>query len=95
MARAAKAAVKTSPTTSDSRAESTTRSERKANSKMAATITNDATPAAVRKIKQRLRAATEELIERGGFGSPTMFVDGDDMYFGHDRLELLRHRLTS
>lgn len=45
--------------------------------------------------KQRLRNATDELIERGGFGSPTMFVDGDDMYFGNDRLELLRHRLSS
>lgn len=44
--------------------------------------------------KVRLREATDELIERGGFGSPTMFVDGDDMYFGNDRLELLRHRLA-
>jgi len=23
----------------------------------------------------------EELINRGGFGSPTMFLDGDDMFF--------------
>ena len=30
------------------------------------------------------------LIARGGFGSPTMFVNGDDMYFGNDRLELVR-----
>ncbi len=45
--------------------------------------------------KQRLRSATDELIERGGFGSPTLFVDGDDMYFGNDRLELLRSRLSS
>jgi 2-hydroxychromene-2-carboxylate isomerase len=44
--------------------------------------------------KQRLRSATDELIERGGFGSPTIFVDRDDMYFGNDRLELLRHRLS-
>jgi len=40
-----------------------------------------------------LRANTEELIERGGFGSPTMFVDGDDMYFGNDRLPLVRAAL--
>jgi 2-hydroxychromene-2-carboxylate isomerase len=40
-------------------------------------------------IKARLRANTEELIGRGGFGSPTMFVNGDDMYFGNDRLDLL------
>ena len=32
---------------------------------------------------------TDELIERGGFGSPTMFLDGTDMYFGNDRLVLL------
>ncbi|HYC55976.1 MAG TPA: 2-hydroxychromene-2-carboxylate isomerase [Candidatus Binatia bacterium] len=43
--------------------------------------------------KDRLRANTEELIERGGFGSPTMFVDGDDMYFGNDRLVLVEHAL--
>jgi 2-hydroxychromene-2-carboxylate isomerase len=41
-------------------------------------------------IKQKLRANTDELIARGGFGSPTMFVDGGDMYFGNDRLPLLR-----
>ena len=41
-------------------------------------------------IKDRLRANTEEVIARGGFGSPTIFVDGDDMYFGNDRLGLVR-----
>lgn len=40
-------------------------------------------------IKDRLRANTDELIARGGFGSPTIFVDGDDMYFGNDRLPLV------
>ncbi|MDJ0786808.1 MAG: 2-hydroxychromene-2-carboxylate isomerase [Myxococcota bacterium] len=40
-------------------------------------------------VKARLRANTEELIERGGFGSPTMFVDGSDMYFGNDRIPLV------
>lgn len=44
-------------------------------------------------IKGRLRANTEELIERGGFGTPTMFVDRDDLYFGNDRLELIRAAL--
>jgi 2-hydroxychromene-2-carboxylate isomerase len=44
-------------------------------------------------IKQRLRETTDELIERGGFGSPTIFVDGDDMYFGNDRLVLVREAL--
>ncbi len=43
--------------------------------------------------KQRLRANTDELIARGGFGSPTLFVDGDDLYFGNDRLPLVREAL--
>jgi 2-hydroxychromene-2-carboxylate isomerase len=43
--------------------------------------------------KERLRATTDELVARGGFGSPTMFVDGDDMYFGNDRLVLVREAL--
>ncbi|MBV8977120.1 MAG: 2-hydroxychromene-2-carboxylate isomerase [Alphaproteobacteria bacterium] len=44
-------------------------------------------------IKERLKANTEEVIARGGFGSPTMFVDGDDMYFGNDRLPLVEAAL--
>jgi 2-hydroxychromene-2-carboxylate isomerase len=44
-------------------------------------------------IKARLRDATDELIARGGFGSPTMFVNGTDMYFGNDRLPLVREAL--
>jgi len=44
-------------------------------------------------VKEQLRANTDELIARGGFGSPTMFVDGDDMYFGNDRLELVEAAL--
>jgi len=38
-------------------------------------------------IKAQLKANTDELVRRGGFGSPTMFVS-DDMYFGNDRLAL-------
>lgn len=45
-------------------------------------------------IKARLRANTDELIGRGGFGSPTMFVDGTDMYFGNDRLPLVEAALS-
>jgi 2-hydroxychromene-2-carboxylate isomerase len=41
-------------------------------------------------IKAQLRANTDEAIARGAFGSPTIFVGGDDMYFGNDRLELVR-----
>jgi len=44
-------------------------------------------------VKDQLRANTDDLIARGGFGSPTMFVGGDDMYFGNDRLELVRAAL--
>lgn len=40
-------------------------------------------------IKEALRQNAEELMRRGGFGSPTIFV-GDDMYFGNDRLPLVR-----
>ena len=50
--------------------------------------------AAAPEIKAALRANTEELMARGGFGSPTMFVNGADMYFGNDRLPLLRAALN-
>jgi len=43
--------------------------------------------------KERLRLNTDELINRGGFGSPTFFLDGTDMYFGNDRLVLIESRL--
>jgi 2-hydroxychromene-2-carboxylate isomerase len=43
--------------------------------------------------KDRLKRSTDELIERGGFGSPTMFADGA-MFFGNDRLMLVEHALT-
>ncbi len=45
-------------------------------------------------VKTRLREHTEELVARGGFGSPTIFVDGDDMYFGNDRAPLIRSALA-
>jgi 2-hydroxychromene-2-carboxylate isomerase len=45
--------------------------------------------------KAKLRANTEELIARGGFGSPTIFVNRDDMYFGNDRLVLVREALRA
>jgi 2-hydroxychromene-2-carboxylate isomerase len=44
--------------------------------------------------KDRLRANTDELIARGGFGSPTMFVNQTDMYFGNDRLPLVAEALA-
>ena len=43
--------------------------------------------------KDLLRSNTDELINRGGFGSPTIFINGDDMYFGNDRMELIRKKI--
>ena len=44
-------------------------------------------------VKNQLRINTDEVIARGGFGSPTIFVDRTDMYFGNDRLPLVRELL--
>ncbi len=44
--------------------------------------------------KDRLKENTQELIERGGFGSPTFFIDGTDMYFGNDRIPLIESILS-
>ena len=35
----------------------------------------------------------DEVMARGGFGSPTIFVDKTDMYFGNDRMPLIREAL--
>ena len=47
--------------------------------------------------KNRLRTNTEEAIERGAFGSPTILVadgkGGEHMYFGNDQLPLVRQRV--
>jgi 2-hydroxychromene-2-carboxylate isomerase len=45
--------------------------------------------------KQQLRDVTDELIARGGYGSPTLFLDQSDMYFGNDRLALMEARMQS
>jgi 2-hydroxychromene-2-carboxylate isomerase len=44
-------------------------------------------------IKDQLKANTDEVIARGGFGSPTIYLDKTDMYFGNDRLPLIREAL--
>jgi 2-hydroxychromene-2-carboxylate isomerase len=44
--------------------------------------------------KGRLRANTDEVIARGGFGSPSMFV-GDALFFGNDRLPLVKAALLA
>ena len=43
--------------------------------------------------KSRLIENTQELMERGGFGSPTFFINDTDMYFGNDRLQLIENLL--
>ena len=45
-------------------------------------------------IKDQLKANTDEVMARGGFGSPTIFIDKTDMYFGNDRLPLVREALA-
>jgi 2-hydroxychromene-2-carboxylate isomerase len=45
-------------------------------------------------VKALLRANTEELIARGGYGSPTIFVDQTDMCFGNDQLPLVEAALS-
>lgn len=44
--------------------------------------------------RHRLKANTDELIARGGFGTPTFFVDRDAMFFGNDRLDFVRAALS-
>ena len=43
-------------------------------------------------IKAALVAATEAAVERGCFGAPTLFMDGE-MYFGQDRLDFVEEAL--
>jgi 2-hydroxychromene-2-carboxylate isomerase len=45
-------------------------------------------------VKDQLKANTDEVMARGGFGSPPIFVEKTDMYFGNDRLPLVREALA-
>jgi len=45
-------------------------------------------------IKQALIDATQEAVNRGAFGAPTMYI-GQEMYFGQDRLDFVEERLRS
>lgn len=44
-------------------------------------------------VRRRLQDNTSELAARGGFGTPTFFVDGSEMFFGNDRLDFVREAL--
>lgn len=43
-------------------------------------------------VKQQLISATEDAVQRGIFGAPTIFL-GDEMFFGQDRLDFVEERL--
>ena len=43
--------------------------------------------------KKRLVDNTQDLMDRNGFGSPTFFLDTEDMYFGNDRIQLIKNKL--
>lgn len=43
-------------------------------------------------LKAKLAANTEEAVTRGAFGAPTFFV-GEEMFFGHDRLDYVEEML--
>ncbi len=45
-------------------------------------------------VKEQLKINTDEVMTRGGFGSPTIFIDTADMYFGNDRMPLIREALA-
>jgi len=44
-------------------------------------------------VKAALKATTEEAVARGVFGAPTSFV-GDEMFFGQDRMDMIRDELA-
>lgn len=44
-------------------------------------------------VKAALKASTDEAVQRGVFGAPTMFV-ADEMFFGQDRLDFIREALA-
>ena len=43
--------------------------------------------------KDQIRVNTDEVIKRGGFGTPTIYVNSDLMFFGNDRLVLVEEEL--
>jgi 2-hydroxychromene-2-carboxylate isomerase len=45
-------------------------------------------------VKDQLKAVTQEAIDRGIFGAPTLFV-GDQMFWGQDRLDFVKEALNT
>ena len=44
-------------------------------------------------VKAELISSTEEAVERGAFGAPTLYLDGE-MYFGQDRIDFIEEALA-
>jgi len=44
-------------------------------------------------VKDALKAATQEAVDRGVFGAPTFFV-GDQMFWGQDRIDFVKEALS-
>jgi 2-hydroxychromene-2-carboxylate isomerase len=45
--------------------------------------------------KEKLRSTTDELISRNGYGSPTMFLNESEMFFGNDRIDMLTWQIKT
>ena len=45
-------------------------------------------------VKDKLKANSDDAVERGVFGAPTFFI-GDEMFFGQDRLEFVAEALEA
>ena len=45
-------------------------------------------------IKNKLISNTENAVQKGAFGAPTIFV-GDEMFFGQDRMEFVENSINS
>jgi 2-hydroxychromene-2-carboxylate isomerase len=44
-------------------------------------------------VKDKLKAVTQEAVDRGAFGAPTFFINGR-MYWGQDRLDFIKEELA-
>jgi 2-hydroxychromene-2-carboxylate isomerase len=49
--------------------------------------------AASDEVKAQLREATESAQTKGVFGVPTFVIDGDELFWGQDRLDLVENAL--
>ena len=45
-------------------------------------------------VKNKLISNTENAVQKGAFGAPTIFV-GDEMFFGQDRMEFIENSINN